>query len=415
MVSSSARWWLGASLSLGCAASSPHSAATTTGGGPAASPTSRHAASTATAERIYALAEQRYARGDYPAAVALLRRALLQLPESAVVDARRHALILRIGHTQMRAWSQTGDEAFLVDAQQMLERYAIVHAELFGDDAAAQRERDDIWALLGQVELRIQQPERMAAEDAAGERAGRRAAAASGGSSGDDESGAPPDDHRGEALTPEIEREVVVKSRRLATLEDPRVVRRLKSDYSLAEAGLVLTKQGGGDPLHEARGLVRAPRPPATTDEGADAGQRRVARRLGYRVLKMARPALRRCYEDAMSRDPVLVADSTVEVSVRPDGKLGRARIVEGQLVDALGDVCMIEKLEQARLDDDSPAQEVRVRLALRFLFQDAHYPDGPRTVGPPPTRREEPSAPTGVTRSDPPLDAMPGIDAFTD
>lgn len=370
----------------------------------------RRAGQEATATRIYALAERRYAEGDYPAAVVLMQRALLQLPETAAHDARRHDLLLRIGHTQMRAWLLTGDEAFLLDAQRMLERYAEIHTELFGESAAAQAQRTDVWALLGQVERRLDEPERMAAEDGAAQlQARRNAGFGVGGDASDDE---PVDDHRGEMLTPEIEREVVVKKRRLASLDDPRVLRRLRSDFSLAEAGLVLTKAPGGEALHGPRGLVRAGKPPTHVDVEAAAADQRLARHLGYRVLRTARPALRRCYEDAVARDPQMVADSTVEVSVLPDGQVGRARIVDGQLVDAQGDVCLVQQLERARLAEDSPPGEVRVRLALRFFFQQAHHPDGPPGNGPPPAKKPE-RKPLGPRRTPVSLDSMPGIDEF--
>ena len=395
-------------LLAGCAArpGGGHAGAT----GPASTAASVDTGREATAARIYALAERRYAEGDYPAAVVLMQRALVQLPETAAHDQRRHELLMRIGHTQMRAWLVTGDEAFLLDAQAMLERYAEIHAELFGDGEAAQAERTDVWALLGEVQRRLDEPERMVAEDLAAERTARaQAGVGSGAGSAADE---PVDDHAGEMLTPQIEREVVVKKRRLASLDDPRVVARLRSDFSLDEKGLVLTKAPGGDALHGPRGLVRAGKPPTHADDEAAQADQRLARALGYQVLRAARPALRRCYEDAVGRDPQLFADSTVELSVLPDGRLGRARIVAGQLVDAEGDVCMVQQLERARLVEDSPPGEVRVRLALRFFYQDAHYPDGPRGSGPPPAKPSE-STPLGPSRKPVDLDSMPDIDQF--
>ncbi len=366
----------------------------------------------ATAARIYALAERRYAEGDYPAAVVLMQRALLQLPETTAHDQRRHALLMRIGHTQMRAWLSTGDEEFLLDAQAMLERYAAIHTELFGEGEAARAERTDVWALLGEVERRIEEPERMADEDLAAERVAVAAGGRAGGGGEPAPADEPIDDHAGEALTPEIERDVVVKRRRLASLDDPRVVARLRSNFSLGEKGLVLTRGGGGDALHGPRGLVRAGSPPTHADADAVAADQRLARSLGYDVLRAARPALRRCYEDAVARQPRMFADSTVELSVLPDGQLGRARIVAGQLVDAEGDVCLVQQIEHARLVEDVPGHEIRVRLALRFFYQDAHHPDGPRGDGPPPAKPSE-SKPLGPNREPADLSSMPDIDQF--
>ena len=97
----------------------------------------------ATAQRIYMVAEERYAAGDFEAAVDLMRHALLQLPPSPEHDHLRHELILRMGHTQLRSSAASGQAAPLVDAQQMLTRYLERHEELFGENAVARAERGE--------------------------------------------------------------------------------------------------------------------------------------------------------------------------------------------------------------------------------------------------------------------------------
>jgi len=112
----------------------------------------------AAAQRIYAVAEQRYAEQAYDEAVSLMRHALLQLPPTAEHDQLRHRLVLRMAHTQLMDFAASGQAAALHDAQQMLTRYLERHEQLFGDGEGARAERGEVYELLHQVETRLEPP-----------------------------------------------------------------------------------------------------------------------------------------------------------------------------------------------------------------------------------------------------------------
>jgi hypothetical protein len=170
-----------------------------------------------------------------------------------------------------------------------------------------------------------------------------------------------------------MEREVQVhRKSRLADPDDPRVRERLESGFSDASSDLVLTAPGLAV-VHGPRGLVRANALPSAVDEGP-AEHRRLARRLGRELLNRARPELRRCYEAAFARRTMPVTHGTVEASILPDGTVAKARIVEGGLVDGLGDVCLIEHIESTRVAADRSREATRVRLPLTFFYEGTVY-----------------------------------------
>jgi hypothetical protein len=323
----------------------------------------REPASHMTAARIYTLAEQQVAAGKHAEAVQLIRHALLQLPERPGADALRHKLVLRLAYVQLLAYEQTRDAAFVEDAQRMLERYLVKHEALFGDDGAARTERGDVYEILYVVET-----QREAALQPEAEPAPRSTH-----DEHDDESEAPVDIHAGEVVEDQMHRRVVVKKRsKLAQPDDPRVRERLESTFSDAEVGLVLTTPGI-ELVHGPRPLVRARRAPSAV--GADSPEHdALARRLGRELLVEARPELRRCYEAAFARRTIAVTEGTVEASILPDGTVAKARIVEGGLVDALGDVCLIERIEAARVAADTTRSTTRVRLPLLFFYEGPVY-----------------------------------------
>ena len=314
-----------------------------------------------TAARIYTTAEQLVDQGRYGEAVLLVRHAVLQLPEDSGADALRHRLLLRMAYLQMLAADQTGDLAHAQNAKVMLDRYLAKHEGLFGDGEEARAERGEVYEILYEVETLLEGP-------------------------GEDEEATEVEEHdvpaqptakaektfAGQDLEDSFTRKVRVQKQRLADPDDPRVRERLEGDFSSGEAGLVLTK-GEFVMLHPARGLVRA-RGLATAVGERPAEERREARRLGRELLVRARPQLRRCYDAAFARTLVRVSTGTVEASIAPDGSVTKARIVEGGLADALGDVCVIERIEATHLAADTTRTETRVRLPLTFFRQNAVY-----------------------------------------
>ncbi len=354
-------WALGV---VGCAA------------GPREARAPRNDAAQTTASRIYAVAEQRVEDRRYAEAVRLIRRALLQLPEHADADRLRHQLLLRLAYVQMLAYDQTRDRVFIDDAQQMLERYLVKHQALFGEAAKAKAERDEVYEILHTVEtLRdAPEPERVLQdlpadlqENAEPEPVDTPAEEA------EEQEPERVDTHAGEGGDAEYKRKVRVRPRgKLAQPDDPRVRERLRSNLSDAEVAAVLTSPGI-ELVHGPRPLVRG-RVASSADGVQSRGREKLARRLGRELLVEARPRLRRCYEAAFSRQSLAVLEGTVEASIQPDGTVTNVRIVQGGLVDALGDVCVIEGIEATRIAAEAERAATRVRLPLVFFYEGPVY-----------------------------------------
>jgi hypothetical protein len=385
------------------------------------------------AQRIYMVAEERYAAGDYTKAVALMRHALLQLPATSDHDELRHKLVLRMAHTQLRDHAATGDAAPLHDAQQMLERYAHKHEELFGESKKARRERGDVYELLHLVEQQLE-PVNVDYGDSA---IAEAFAAAPEGSAPTDATAiaeAPqasevvavpevpeqiaaatsvePEPAVDEAPTPtRVARHVdadgdevrdVVVARQRPSIDDPETRKKLASPFSTGWLGGVLTAYGITK-VRDARPLVRGFS--RLTGDGA-LSQQLLARRAGQSLLHEARQDLRSCYADAYARRPIAALESEIEASVHPDGSISHVRIVEGGLVDGYGDACLIEALQDTLVAPlEQSAEPVRVQVALTFFYERALYivegtgemfHEGDLVQSPPP-----------------PLQGLPAIDRF--
>jgi hypothetical protein len=343
----------------------------------------------AVAQRLYGVAEERYAAGDFDEAVSLMRHALLQLPPEPAHDRLRHQLLLRMAHTQLRAHASTGHAAPLHDAQQMLERYLERHEALFGDGDGPRAERGEVYELLFLVEQRLapasdvvepadSAPAQLARADEGPQAPGEAESPAPAepapapATSAAEPEAAPASSTRRRPTASDDDdevREVVVKKLQLASLDDPRVVERLRSDFSTGWAGLVLTKPGI-ELVHGPRPLVRG------TSQLAGTGDRRaqqLARRAGQSLVRGARQPLRDCYAAAYARSPIAAMVSAVEASIHADGSVSHVRIVDGGLVDGHGDACIIEALQSAALEPLADAEEpVRVRVALTFFYEGA-------------------------------------------
>jgi hypothetical protein len=314
----------------------------------------------------------------------LLRHALLQLPPDESADKLRHQLVLRIAYVEMLAWSASGNQIHLQDAERMLQRYLGRHEALFGDDRSARAARGEVYEILYEVERRLE---------------------------GEVESGvvahAAPAEAAASSITlpvaltqtndvPEVERRPEPKPRRARTtkreepdakgdvrvvrvntrkkldVDDPETRKLLKSAFSDPEMGSVLTGARMVE-VHGPRPLVRLAAAPAAV-EADSADDRRRARELGRTLVRVARPELRECYADAFARLPVSSTEAVVELSVHPDGSISGVRIIEGGLVDGLGDVCVIEQLQAARLESPEVVASQRVRVPLEFIYQGTGY-----------------------------------------
>jgi len=317
-----------------------------------------HPAVSEESRQLYAIGEVAYGDGRFEDAVALFRQALLALPQTEASDDLRHALVLRVAHTQLLAWNSTGRAAHLTDARAMLDRYVIVHEQLLGGSKDAQAQRGEVYELLYEVERALEPDEEDYAVTGSDGSTNPEASA--------QEREPSTDDHGGELLTPRLVRKVRVRDTRLASLDDPRVEQRLRSSFSDPVAGLVLTN--GVD------GLIHGPRPlvrilGARVADDVAATDRRLARRAALSAVRAARVDLRDCYRRAYARKPSDVAPTRLSIEVGPGGRIADAQVSQG--LDTIGNACVTTRISEQTFDD-APSQSVRVVVPLTFFYEGA-------------------------------------------
>lgn len=330
-----------------------------------------------TAARIYMLGEERFAEGRYPEAVALWGHALLQLSPDASADTVRHKLLARMGHGLLQAYGATGDPSFLADGKAMCELYLAKHEALFGETEGALAERGDFYELLHEFEWRLEASVEAAASQQPSGAAS--AAAASMAEKAAEPQAQPEAEAEPTAQTvatagvelddgDELQRFIRVRRVQWAKLDDPEVQAYFRDQRFLGPSLL----DYGNDWAQEPRVLVRVAGLPRPLDAQADAVRRQTARRLGFAVVDHARPALRRCYELAMTRDPVMAARVDVSLTVDRDGTVDQPLLVGGSLVDAEGDVCLAQALRDVALASTEHGEALAIAVPLLFFFQDA-------------------------------------------
>lgn len=299
-------------------------------------------------KRLYTIGEQAMAQGKAVAAVALWRRAILLLPDTAEYDAVRHRLMMRLGYGMMVAYAQTGDRELGTDAVRMLERYADRHTQIFGGDRDKQKERAEIYELLGEAELQLERGvvTKAAVEHDAPARI---------------DEGAPAN----------MDRTVVVPSRRKLkrpSVDDPKIRAKLNSWTTDPQTGLVLTRPMLAE-VHPARGLVRM-QGIARAIEGTVGGDRLALHHVARSAFVSVRPALRNCFDQAFARTPTEVVRTEAELVLEPDGSVSGAKIVGAPIADGAGNRCVSETFADARIVAHAPPERVRVRVPLVFFWQ---------------------------------------------
>lgn len=305
--------------------------------------------------RMYWLAEDQFAQGNYLGAIQLWRHALLQLPKTASADPVRHALVLRMAYGWLAAAETSGEVAPAVDGVTMLERYLERHEALFGDDGQARAERGQVYELLFELEERVPSQEEEESDTAAGEEAAPVVEVATAPESTDDP--ASPDVGRDEDV--EFVRHVDVRRRKA----DPQVVRdRLESDFSDADAGLTFGSYG--------LALMQGPRPLLRVRAAhwdGERGERPRARGVARALAEQAREELLSCYLHAIGRN----GNEPAMVGLRLEDKGDHLSVVitSGSLLDGWGDVCVAESL--AKLD---VPEALALDTEFLFFVQGAQY-----------------------------------------
>ena len=305
---------------------------------------------------MYQAAEALVDAGHYADGARLMRHAILSLPRTTESDDLRHQLVMRMAHVQLLAAHHHRDPAFATDAATMLEAYGQRHVAPFGDARA--NEREDIYELLYEAESFAEQLS-SAPEPASEPEAGPVMIAAA--------EQDPIDTHAGEDLEAEFSRDVRVRRGWFYDPDDPRIRARLESDFSDAFAGSVLTA-GGRVELSPPRPLVRASGRPQRI--GPPPPQDRDVRKLAREILRTSRPGLRDCYRGAAARGGKLETEATIELAVHIDGSINDVRVVEGDVVDGIGDACVIEQLAATTVVENRHA--ARLRIPLLFFYDGA-------------------------------------------
>jgi hypothetical protein len=303
-------------------------------------------------KQLYTHGEHEMAMGHAAKAVPYFRQAILLLPTTKQYDALRHRLMMRYGYSMMIAYTQTGDRAFGTDAVKVLERYAERHSQLFGDDRRAKRERNEIYELLGDVELQLEKGVAKPAPVVA------RA-----------ESDTPARVDEGAPLG--MDRTVVVPHQRKwkrPSVDDPKIRARLNSVATDAQTGLVLTRPVIAE-WTPARGLVRMDGI-VKQIEGTMGGERFALHHSARSAFLSVRPALRNCYDQAYARKQTDVVRTEAELVLEPDGTVSAAKIVGAKVIDQQGDTCIAQTLADARITSSAPAERVTVRVPLVFFRQ---------------------------------------------
>ncbi|MEX1364933.1 MAG: hypothetical protein AB1Z98_17525 [Nannocystaceae bacterium] len=313
-----------------------------------------------TAARIYVLGEQRYAEGRFDEAVALWGHTMLQLPADPSADDVRHKLVARMAYGLLQAHAATGDPSYLHDGLSMCELYVAKHEELFGDGEQARAQRGDIYELLYEFDSRLDAP----VEPPPSQPVTVAKVTTEGLPASEPEVDAEPEPvvlDDGE----QVLRDVLVRRISWADEDDPHVRAFILDDRFNGPSGL----DHGRDQVHESRVLVRAGALPQPA--GSDAPiDRRAVRRAGLAVIEAVRPGLQRCYERAVSREPVMAARVSVTLKLRTDGTVAQAHLTDGTVVDTEGDACVAGVLHEARID--SLPGPLQLSVPIHFFFQDA-------------------------------------------
>lgn len=351
---------IGATWVLGCA----HA---TTGADPAGDGVG---SSRISAARMYETAESMVEAGYYADAVRLMRHSVLSLPRKPETDELRHALVMRMAYVQLLAANAGRDSAYARDAAQMLLTYGERHAELFEGERA--KEREAIYELLYQAETFAETLEGQDPQTAASEAAALSEVTAHRSRVLDNELNL----HEGEELGAAVTRDVRVRRAWFYDPDDPKVRENLEGWFSDAGGYTHMTTPGtavlsGPRPMVRRTGSLE---PIAL--QGVPAPKRRALRTIARSVLRESREGLRDCYREAAARGGELQTDATLELTVTTVGSVSDVTVVSGDVVDGLGDACVIEHLDRTSLSsDDVPVVAIRMRMPLLFFY------DGPDTI----------------------------------
>lgn len=308
-------------------------------------------------EARYRLAIESFDRGAYDDAAAQFAQMLLRVPQDPSGDPLRHLLIQHVAWSLLGSYDMSSDASKLDSGEAILERYLVKHEQL---RPAATDERAEIYALLGEYTLRRDDvpPTSANAHLQALVRethANLQRPVAS----------------RRQANEDRMVREIEVDTVRWASLDDPWIQAYLR-DPRYAGASMF---EHGGEPYNPTRVLVRGW--VGKSQEASGASNRRT-----YDMLRAARPALERCYEEALGRGAGTLERLDLELRWDP-GSPVEIEITEQTIPDSQISSCVVAALREEAEPDVTQADAVddaRTDLHLTFFVQPPRWP--PRDPG---------------------------------
>jgi hypothetical protein len=297
------------------------------------------------AARLYAMAEGSLRLGRHDQALGLFRQAFLVARDDESTTGLRNAVVARMAETLIDAHQRDGGDRHLALAEQILVRY-LEHG------VSDERAKMGLEVVLSRV--------REHRKAAAVARAGTRARDAT-----------PPDHtgeldvHAGEVLDKGgVAREVEVRDTPFARLDDPRVRAYFAGDF----LGESVFADRPPRALNPPRILLRYG--PAWTNDSAPDEARRSARADVRDLLVRNRDALVDCYLSAMGREPIFTSRLVLDVALDEHGTIAELGVSAGSLVDARGNLCMIDTLRADPALARATGESVTIHTPMTFFFQ---------------------------------------------
>lgn len=307
-------------------------------------------------EARYRLAIESFDGGAYDDAAAQFAQMIIRVPQDSSGDHLRHLLIQHVAWSLLGSYDMSRDSGKLDSGEAILERYLVKHEEL---RPAATGERVEIYALLGEYTLRRDDrpptnanaylQELVRETHANLQRPVPRSR-----------------DANEDRMVRDIEVDTQEKKVRWASLDDPWIQAYLR-DPRYAGASLF----GPGEPYNRTRVLVRGW---VGKSSRADAPPNRRA----YDMLRAARPALERCYEEALGRGADM--HEQVELELHWDlGSLAEIEVTKQTIADSQTSSCVIAALRETAepaVSEADAVDDAHAELHLTFFVQPTRWPD---------------------------------------
>lgn len=289
-------------------------------------------------EDRYRLAIRAFNGGAYDDAAAQFAQMVLHVPRDPTGDELRHLLIQHVAWSLLGSYDMSRDPSKLDSGEAMLERYLVKHEQLRPE---ATGERDEIYALLGEYTLRR--------DDQPPTNANAHLQALV---QHTHENLQQPTPRKHSSNEDRMVREVEVRTVPWATLEDPKV--QLYFRDPRYTGGSLFDQQ---KLFNETRVLVRG-------WVGEPWRSSKAAKRQAWDTLRVARPALESCYEDALGRGADM--HEKMELDLRWNPRAAAEVVATDQTTyDTQFSSCVIAALREVAKADGEQTQQAELHLSF--------------------------------------------------